>query len=64
MDADLGYQNGAFSAGIAYGVLFPMDALDHPSGANQGGPGFGFGVANTGSAKTPQTIQTRLMLSF
>lgn len=64
LDGDLGYANGGFFAGISYGVLFPMGAMDHPfDELNQGGPGFGFG-ANAGSAGNAQTIQSRLVLQF
>lgn len=64
LDADLGYHSGGFFAGISYGVLFPLSALDHPAdAADQGGPGFGYGL-NVGDAETAQTIQTRLMLQF
>ncbi|HWM85751.1 MAG TPA: TIGR04551 family protein [Kofleriaceae bacterium] len=65
MDGDLGYHNDGFSAGIAYGVLFPLGALDHPVDAmGAGGPGFAYGEGNTGDADTAQTIQFRLMLQF
>jgi uncharacterized protein (TIGR04551 family) len=66
LDADAGYHDDArgLFAGIAYGVLFPFSALDHPAdSAAAGGPGFGYG-GNVGSAKTAQTIQLRLMLKF
>lgn len=63
-DADVEYHNDGFSAGIAYGVLFPLGALDHPGDfANQGGTGFGYGD-NAGDAETAQTIQLRMMLKF
>jgi uncharacterized protein (TIGR04551 family) len=63
MDGDIGYHHEGFSAGIAYGVLFPLGALDHPADDVGGGPGFGYGD-NSGSADAAQTIQTRLMLQF
>lgn len=64
MDGDLEYHNDGFSAGMAYGVLFPLGAMDHPSsGEGSGGPGFGYGD-NAGDAGTAQTIQMRLMLHF
>lgn len=63
LDADFGYESDGFFAGIAYGVLFPFDALDHPSGGT-GGPGFGYTDDNSGEAEASQTIQTRLMLKF
>jgi uncharacterized protein (TIGR04551 family) len=64
MNGDLGYHNDGFSAGIAYGVLFPLGALDHPTDNDAaGGPGFGY-QNNVGDAETAQTIQMRLMLQF
>lgn len=64
LDGDLGYENDGFFAGISYGVLFPMGAMDHPVDvANEGGPGFGYDT-NSGDAETAQTIQTRLVLQF
>lgn len=59
MDGDLEYHNDGFSAGIAYGVLFPLSAMDHPSAA-----AFDYGDDNQGDAETAQTIQMRLMLQF
>ncbi len=58
LDADIGYHNDGFFAGISYGVLFPFAALDHPSD-----DAFGFGE-NSGEAGTAQTVQTRLVLQF
>lgn len=71
-DGDLGYQNHGFFAGVSYGVLFPLSALDHPATiGNEGGTGFGFpntpqvsGRKSVGDAETAQTIQFRLMLKF
>jgi uncharacterized protein (TIGR04551 family) len=56
LDADLGYHNNGFFAGLAYGVLFPMSALDHPPGA--------FPAENVGKAETAQTFQARAVLKF
>ena len=65
LNGDVSYEGESFFAGIAYGVLFPMEALDHPEDdPNAGGPGFGFGPDNTGSAQTAQTFQTRIGLRF
>jgi uncharacterized protein (TIGR04551 family) len=65
MDGDLEYHNDGFSAGIAYGVLFPLGAMDHPQDSTgAGGPGFQYGTGNQGDAETAQTIQMRLMLQF
>jgi uncharacterized protein (TIGR04551 family) len=63
LDADIGYQNGGFYAGIAYGILLPFAAMDHPGDPNDGSAGFGFGAVDQG-AGTAQTIQTRLVLQF
>lgn len=64
VDAHFGYQSDGFFAGIAYGLLVPLGALDHPGdGAGQGGPGFDYGT-NAGDADTAQTIQTQLVLQF
>ena len=63
-DADLGYQNNGFHAGVTYGVLFPLGAMNHPSGSE-----FGFqtdlgDTRNIGDASTAHTIQFRLALEF
>jgi uncharacterized protein (TIGR04551 family) len=63
-DGDVEYHKDGFSAGIAYGVLFPLGALDHPQDSGSaGGPGFGY-ADNAGDAGTAQTIQLRMMLKF
>ncbi len=67
LDGDLEYHNDSFSAGMAYGILFPLAALDHPvSSSTSGGPGFSYGSTsdNAGDAQTAQTIQFRLLLKF
>jgi uncharacterized protein (TIGR04551 family) len=59
LDGDLGYHNDreGFYAGIAYGVLFPLAAMDHPDSL--------FSVVDDqGGASTAQTVQMRLMLKF
>lgn len=61
-DAFLGYkgdlgQDQAFFAGLAYGVLFPLGALDHPEELD-------YGDGNIGNAGTAHTIQTNLTLKF
>ena len=63
LDADVGYHNDGFFAGISYGILLPFSAMNHPSDPNDGSAGFGFGN-NIGDASTAQTIQTRLVLQF
>ncbi len=62
-DADLAYQSGGFTAGIAYGVLFPFAAMNHPADTVEGGT-FGFDPENQGDASTAHTIQMRLSLKF
>ncbi len=57
IDSDLGYQNEGFFAGLSYGVLFPLGALDHPVN-------LGYDDRNTGDAQTAQTFQFRLALKF
>ena len=69
-NADVSYSKGAFTGGLAYGVFFPMSAMNHtPNSGFDEGPGFEFGAGNlgadgTGDATTAQTIQARLMLQF
>jgi uncharacterized protein (TIGR04551 family) len=65
LDADVSYHHNGFTMGIAYGVLFPLGALDHPADSDfdQGGRGFEYGD-NAGDAKAAQTIQTRLSVQF
>lgn len=65
-DADIAYTSGGLTIGLAYGVLFPLGAMDHPEDAS-----FGWGTdpdvangANIGSASTAHTIQSRLTLTF
>lgn len=65
-DADLGYdgQNGFF-AGVSYGVLFPLAAMDHPADTlDSGGPGLQYPANNLGDAGNAHTIQFRLALQF
>ena len=62
-DGDIGYENEGFFAGISYGILFPLGAMDHPEDASgAGGPGFNY--LNPGDAGNAQTIQSRLVLQF
>ncbi len=58
LDGDLGYENTreGFFAGVSYGVLFPLGAMDHPSDL--------FSAESAGDAETAQTFQTRLVLKF
>jgi uncharacterized protein (TIGR04551 family) len=59
LDGDLGYHNDqeGFFAGISYGVLFPLAAMDHPETLYTDS-------REEGSASTAQTIQMRLALKF
>ena len=63
-DADLDYSSGGFHAGLAYGVLFPLGAMDHPS--TEAGSGFQFGTnsENGGTASNAHTFQLRLGVEF
>lgn len=69
-NGDLGYNGHRLYAGIAYGVLFPFAAMNHPTNTSgSGGPGFPYGPSdtlgdNTGTATTAHTIQLRLILGF
>ncbi len=59
LDGDLGYHNDdeGFFAGVQYGVLFPMGALDHPGSI--------FPNDNeSGDASTAQTFQFRFAVKF
>lgn len=63
-DADIGYESGGFSMGLAYGLLFPLSALDHPDDEmGQGGDGFGYGD-NFGNAGNAHTLQMRFAVRF
>ena len=64
LNGDIGYRNEdeGFFAGVSYGVLFPLSALDQPSN-------LGFGDAQSGQEHDPdadnaQTLQTRLIIAF
>ncbi len=61
-DADVGYHNDGFFAGLSYGIYLPMAAMDHPGNPNDGSE-VQFGEVAQG-ASTAQTIQTRLVLQF
>jgi len=64
LDGDLGYHNDkeGFFAGISYGVLFPLAAMDHPDTLYLNRPDAN--TTDAGSASTAQTIQMRLVLKF
>jgi hypothetical protein len=75
-NGDLGYSSGGLFAGLSYGVLFPLGAMNHPSGATAPADktlndyGFGNdsdpinGATNIKDAETAHTIQARVVLSF
>jgi uncharacterized protein (TIGR04551 family) len=63
-DADLGYENNGFHAGVSYGVLFPLGAMNHPSGDAYGFQTDVGDTRNIGDASTAHTIQFRLALEF
>jgi len=63
-DVDIGYDAGGFSMGLAYGLLFPLDAMDHPADEiGTGGDGFGYGE-NAGNSGNAHTLQMRLGVRF
>jgi uncharacterized protein (TIGR04551 family) len=61
LDAELGYHNDdeGFFAGIAYGALFPLGAMEHPTAAL----GYEDNEVET-DLSTAQTLQMRLVLKF
>lgn len=62
-DADLAYSGDGFHAGLAYGVLFPLGAMDHPTDANNSFP-FGNNNQNAGVSSNAHTFQLRLGIEF
>lgn len=62
LDGDVGYSNEkeGFFAGLSYGVLFPMAALDHPNDGSIGE----FVLEGDPNASTAQTFQLKLVLKF
>jgi len=68
LNGDVGYHKGGFFAGISYGVLFPLAAMDHPVELGEAvytdSDEEGNLISNLGNAGNAQTIQTRLMLRF
>ncbi len=71
-NADLSYKSGGFTLGIAYGVLFPLGAMNHPTDDPETmqiefaefGTDPDTGARNIGTASTAHTIQSRLILTF
>ncbi|MBK9030488.1 MAG: TIGR04551 family protein [Myxococcales bacterium] len=66
-DTDLGYDAGGFHMGLAYGVLFPLSAMDHPvdtdTDETTGAP-FGSNNQNAGVSSNAHTFQFRLGIEF
>lgn len=64
-DFDLSYQANGFTIGGAYGVLFPLGAMNHPGDLtkadNSGDLVF---EGNTGDATNAHTVQLRLSVEF
>jgi uncharacterized protein (TIGR04551 family) len=67
-DLDLGYSNNGVSIGLAYGVLFPLAAMNHPADDEE--QVFGYVDTVTGNetnvkdAETAHTVQARFILAF
>ena len=57
LDADFSYRSldGSFEAGVAYGLFYPMEGMDHPESI------FGSSASDTGMA---HTIQGRVLIRF
>lgn len=64
-DTELEYRSGGFNAGLAYGVLFPLGGMDHPT-SDGTGTGFPFGtnLQNAGTAENAHSFQLRLAVEF
>lgn len=68
-DGELGYSSGGLFVGLAYGVLFPLGAMNHPAD-DPGGTTFGYGMdpvtmlSNVRTADTAHTVQSRFVLAF
>jgi uncharacterized protein (TIGR04551 family) len=68
-DADLGYSSGSFHAGLAYGVLFPLSAMNHPEDPSFTYDDEATGLPelegdNVGDAGNAHTLQMRLVVKF
>jgi uncharacterized protein (TIGR04551 family) len=70
-DADLGYTGSSFHAGIAYGVLFPLSAMNHPEDPSNSDDAFtyddevpGLEGNNVGDAGNAHTLQMRFVVKF
>ena len=69
-NGELGYSSNGLMVGIAYGVLFPLGAMNHPADDPTTGAVYGYGTdpvtmqSNARSAETAHTIQMRFVLAF
>jgi len=73
-DFDIGYNSGGFHAGLAYGVLFPLAAMNHPANLpDEDGSDYFLStlddpergpIDNTGDASTAHTFQARFAVEF
>ena len=65
-DFDVSYQANGFTLGGAYGVLFPLAAMNHPDGLQKDdGSGPVYDTArNSGDADNAHTVQLRLSVEF
>jgi uncharacterized protein (TIGR04551 family) len=74
-DADIGYDSDVFSIGLAYGVLFPLGAMNHPDD-DAGEDSYTYNnestifpdqdndINNVGAAGNAHTIQMRAIVKF
>ncbi len=63
-DFDLAYQANGFTIGGAYGVLFPLAGMNHPSGLQKDDNSGEVFANNTGDASNAHTVQLRLSVEF
>jgi uncharacterized protein (TIGR04551 family) len=62
-NGELGYSSNGLFAGVAYGVLFPLGAMNHPASSDTTTAGNYMGD-NIRNADTAHTIQSRFVLAF
>jgi uncharacterized protein (TIGR04551 family) len=68
-DGELGYTSGGIHVALAYGILLPMSAMNHPAelgsttAGDYGGPANST-VTNVGNADTAHIITSRFVLAF
>jgi uncharacterized protein (TIGR04551 family) len=65
-NADVGYSSGGMNIGVAYGVLFPLGAMNHPQDTDNQKFGYTVGddVSNAKDASTAHTLQLHFTLAF